>query len=90
MAMARLDSSSSETIIEGQAATGDILFQLGVMYALGRRVPVDLVSAHKWFNLAAMRGSSEAAGYRKEIAAEMTAAEIAAAQRDAREWLSRH
>lgn len=88
--MARLDVSSSEMIPEGQAATGDILFQLGVMYTLGRSVPMDLVSAHKWFNLAAMRGSKEAASYRKEIASEMSAADIAAAQREAREWLSRH
>ena len=88
--MARLDMTSLESIPEGQAASGDILLQLGVMYSTGRTVPVDLVAAHKWFNLAAFRGSSEAAQYRREVAEEMSAADIAAAQRDAREWLSQH
>ena len=88
--MARLDLASAENIIEGQCATGDILFQLGVMYATGRTVTTDLVAAHKWFNLAAHRGSTEAARYRRELADEMSAAQIAAAQREAREWLQRH
>jgi TPR repeat protein len=51
---------------------------------------VDLISAHKWFNLAAMRGSAAAKRYRVEIASEMTKAEIARAQKQAREWLTRH
>jgi TPR repeat protein len=53
-------------------------------------VAIDLVSAHKWFNLAAMRGNDDARRYRVEIAREMSRAEIAEAQRQAREWLSRH
>jgi uncharacterized protein len=88
--MARLDFNSTGTAVEGQAATSDVLFQLGVMAASGRSGPVDLVTAHKWLNLAAHRGSAEAARYRAELAAEMSAAEVAAAQRLAREWLSRH
>ncbi len=88
--MARLDNSSAEMMVEGAAATGDILFQLGVMYSTGRSVPLDYVAAHKWFNLAALRGSSDAARHRKELAAEMSSVEIATAQREAREWLSRH
>nr|WP_181703716.1 SEL1-like repeat protein [Chthonobacter albigriseus] len=88
--MARFNTASAEMIAEGQNASGDVLFQLGIMYATGRTVPIDLVAAHKWFNLAALRGSNEAARYRREVAEEMTAADIAAAQRDAREWLSRH
>lgn len=87
--MARLDMASADMIAEGQNANGDILFQLGVMYATGRTVPLDLVAAHKWFNLAAHRGSTEAARYRRELAAEMSAADVAAAQREAREWLAR-
>jgi uncharacterized protein len=47
----------------------------------------DLVSAHKWFNLAAMHGSREASALRTEIAAELSESEIAAAQRAARDWL---
>ena len=58
-----------------------------MMYSVGRSVPVDFVSAHKWFNLAAMRGKSEAVRLRREIAEQMSAAEIAEAQRAARAWL---
>jgi uncharacterized protein len=50
-------------------------------------VPADLVAAHKWFNLAASRGNAEAIRLRREIAAQMSDAEIAAAQRAARAWL---
>ena len=71
-------------------ASGEVFFELGLMYASGRSVPTDLVSAHKWFNLAAMRGNGEATRLRREIAAEMSAAEIAAAQRAARAWLTTH
>ena len=71
-------------------ASGEVFFELGLMYASGRSVPTDLVSAHKWFNLAAMRGNGEATRLRREIAAEMSPAEIAAAQRAARAWLTTH
>lgn len=88
--MARLDMASAETMLEGQSASSDMLFQMGVMYSTGRSVPLDLVAAHKYFNLAAHRGSAEAARYRKEIAYDMSSDQIAAAQREAREWLQRH
>ena len=71
-------------------ASGEVFYELGMMYAAGRTVPADLVSAHKWFNLAAMRGNPEAIRLRREIAGEMSAAEIAAAQRAARDWLTTH
>jgi TPR repeat protein len=48
------------------------------------------IEAHKWFNIAAMRGNAEAALMRQELATEMTPAEIAGAQRAAREWLTLH
>jgi len=64
------------------------LFQFGMRYVNGDAV--DLVAAHKWFNLAAMRGNPEAARLRREIAAEMSPEEIAAAQRAARDWLTTH
>ena len=51
-------------------------------------VPVDFVSAHKWFNLAAMHGNKQAGALRTEIAAELSENEIAAAQRAARDWLA--
>jgi uncharacterized protein len=71
-------------------ATADVLFELGMMYASGRAVPADLVAAHKWFNLAAMKGNAEAARLRREVAGEMTDARIGQAQRAARDWLKAH
>jgi len=87
--MLRLDFSSAEQFA-GHQATGDVFFQLGVMYATGRTVPMDLVTAHKWFNLAAHRGNAEAVRARKEITEEMTKDEVADALRAAREWLTTH
>jgi uncharacterized protein len=67
--------------------TAEALYDLGMMHASGRSAPVDLVTAHKWFNIAAMKGYAEAARMRREIAAEMTDSEIGQAQRAARDWL---
>lgn len=61
--------------------------ELGMLYAAGRAVPRDLVAAHMWFNLAALRGDREAAAQRQEIAAEMSREEIAQALARARSWL---
>ena len=58
-----------------------------MMYSTGSSVPTDYVSAHKWFNLAAMRGNEDATRLRREIAEQMSENEIAAAQRAARDWL---
>jgi uncharacterized protein len=68
-------------------ATGDMFYRLGMMYSIGGEVAADYVIAHKWFNLAAMRGNADAVRLRREIADEMTEAEIATAQRAARGWL---
>jgi TPR repeat protein len=89
--MARFDASHVEMAdVAPGGGTPDGLFQLGLMHCVGRDVPLDLVAAHMWFNIAALRGNAEAKRYRMEIAAELTKAEIAQAQRQAREWLSRH
>jgi len=70
-------------------ATGDDLFKLGILYSTGQGgAPLDYVSAHMLFNLAAMRGSNEAKIYRRELSNEMGAEEVAEAQRAAREWLA--
>jgi len=71
-------------------ADADQFFRLGLMYSNGESVPADMVAAHKWFNIAALRGSREAVRHRCEIAREMSSADIAAAQRAARMWLTRH
>lgn len=59
----------------------------GMMYATGRVVARDLVAAHMWFNIAALRGDREAAQRRQECASEMTRDEIAQALAWARAWL---
>ncbi len=72
------------------AARGDTnaLFDLGIAYSTGSGdVDVDLVEAHKWFNLAALNGSEEAMMCRADISDDMSAREIAEAQRQARAWL---
>ena len=71
--------------MEGRGA--DALFILGLKYCLGREVPKDLIAAHKWFNLAAMSGNDAARHYRLEVARGMAPADIAEAQRRARDWL---
>ena len=68
----------------------DAFLQLGMAYSNGREGAPDLVSAHKWFNLAALKGSQEALRYRQEVAREMNESDIAEAQRAAREWLYAH
>ena len=66
-------------IAEAEAGSVDALFELGVTYSTGRGgVSVDLIEAHKWFNLAALNGSTRGQECR---------AEIAEAQRQARAWL---
>lgn len=73
-----------------EAARGDskACFDLGIAYSSGADgVDVDLIQAHKWFNLAALAGNVRGQECRAEIAHEMSAWEIAEAQRQARAWL---
>src|SRR5688572_5878864 len=73
---------------EAESGSVEALYELGVTYSTGRGgVPVDLIEAHKWFNLAALSGCTRGQQCRAEIAIEMTAREIAEAQRQARSWL---
>ena len=75
------------------AAAGETeaCYELGVVFSTGSRgVASDLVEAHKWFNLAALSGCTRGQQCRAEIAIEMTAREIAEAQRQARSWLGSH
>ena len=70
------------------AAQGEAMAQvnLGAMYGDGRGVPQDYVLAHMWFNLAASKGLEVAADNREIVAKQMTTAQIAEAQKMAREW----
>jgi len=85
---------SEQAVCEGKtvqetpdANDAESLFNLGMRYSAGRDVEHDLITAHKWFNLAAMMGHEEALGARGELAREMTTEQIAEAQRQARAWL---
>ncbi|NGX97768.1 MAG: hypothetical protein G4V63_21930 [Candidatus Afipia apatlaquensis] len=71
-------------------ANGDILFDLGMIYSTSRSGLIDLVAAHKWFNLAALKGRVDAISLRQEIAGLMSDVEIATAQREARAWMATH
>jgi len=70
------------------AEQGDVAgqFYVGSFYALGKGVPVDNVSAYMWFNLSAAQGDTLAGVMRNKIATVMTPAQIAEAQKLAREW----
>jgi TPR repeat protein len=84
-----MEGAEMATMAQSQPGP-DVFFELGMIYSAGREVVADLVAAHKWFNLACAAGKREAARYREEVAREMTALEIADAQRAAREWLRTH
>jgi TPR repeat protein len=88
--MARYEILEAGVGAIGANAQADILFELGMMYATGRDCDADPVAAHKWFNIAAIKGSSRAAELRAELSATMSKAEIAQALRQAREWMTMH
>lgn len=73
------------------ASRGDAAaaFDLGVAHSTGTRgADVDLIAAHRWFNLAAAWGHEDAPGARADVADELTAREISIAQKAAREVLA--
>ncbi|WP_293943422.1 SEL1-like repeat protein [Sphingomonas sp.] len=92
--MAAISQKSADFLLRSRLADaerGDVeaLFELGVCYSTGRGgIAVDLVEAHKWFNLGALSGDTRSQQCRAEISIEMTAREIAEAQRQARSWLA--
>ena len=91
--MARFDFSDHSTGTIGATLftpAADVLFQMGLLCALGRDGDVDLVGAHMYFNLADRDGVEDAAFHRQEVAAQMSKQQLAKALRAAREWLSVH
>jgi len=88
--MARYEALSRDHVeLAAEAGMPDALFELGLMYCSGRGVATDLVEAHKWFSLAALRGNDDARRYRSEISSELSRTEISEAQRRARAWIGR-
>lgn len=84
----------SDTMLEAPCAyltaetRHEDLLQMGLVYSTGLGVAEDIVAAHKWFNLAALKGNEDAKMYRKDLSDMMSSSEIAQAQKSAREWLS--
>ncbi len=84
------DIKMAAALPAAEPADADDCFGLGMVYSSGAGVAVDLVQAHKWFNISAMRGHKDGARMRREIAEQMADAEIGFAQRAARDWLKSH
>ncbi|OYR19583.1 sel1 repeat family protein [Brucella thiophenivorans] len=67
-----------------------ILLEMGLKYAIGRDCEIDVIEAHKWLNIAAIRGNQKAERMRNQVAATMSKTELVAALRSAREWMTSH
>ncbi|HVY88039.1 MAG TPA: hypothetical protein VG942_04175 [Hyphomonadaceae bacterium] len=88
MAYADIQIEAPEALLTKDAAP-DELYRIGLIYSEGMDVAVDLVAAHKWFNIAASRGHRGAKLCRQEMADMMNQDEILKAQRAAREWMKK-
>lgn len=88
--MARFEVLDHELATMGGQAQADTLCEMGLRHATGRDGAIDLVAAHKWLNIAAIKGSDRAAELRADVAAMMTKMQLAAALRSAREWMTVH
>ncbi len=88
--MARFEILDQQMATLGGDAEADIFCEMGLMYAAGRDCPLDYVAAHKWLNIAAIKGSERAAELRADLALSMSKADLAAALRSAREWMTMH
>lgn len=71
----------------GAHSCPDDFYQAGLAYATGTGAEVNLIEAHKWFNLAAARGHEDAKTQRAEMADMLTSGEVKAALEAARAWL---
>ena len=69
-------------------ATAEELCKVGLAYSTGVGVDADMVQAHKWFNLAALKGSEEAKEYRQQMVDLLSSEEIKQALKSARDWLN--
>ena len=89
--MARLEMGEADLAqMSSSGGQCEELFNLGLKYSIGIDVETDMITAHKWFNLAAVAGNERAKDYRQEISRELSSEEISEAQKLAREWISLH
>ncbi|WP_320199328.1 SEL1-like repeat protein [Agrobacterium sp. rho-13.3] len=88
--MARFEVRDIEMAVAGGQSRADVFCNLGLIYATGRGCPVNLIAAHKWLNIAAIKGSERAAALRADLARNMSKADLATALRAARDWMTVH
>jgi TPR repeat protein len=87
-AMFNQDATAPFMPLPQPQSSGDELMRMGLLYSTGQGgAPLDYVSAHMLFNLAAMRGCEEAKRHRRDLSQEMDRDTIHEAQRAARQWL---
>jgi TPR repeat protein len=87
--MARYEMNDTDTVMGGETRA-DVFCEMGLMYATGRGCDIDMVAAHKWLNIAAIKGSDRAASLRADLSQSMSKIELAQALRAAREWMTMH
>lgn len=85
-----LDRYIAQRVRAAEKGIVDAYYDLGLLYSTGQGVEQNFIAAHKWFNLAAMKGLKRAVVDRAEVAREMNARQIAKAQREARQWQITH
>jgi TPR repeat protein len=87
-AVKRRDYATAVRLVRPLAEQGNAgaQYTLGVFYDNGLGVPQDRVTSYMWFSLSAAQGREGAAAFRDLIARRMTPAQIAEAQKRAREW----
>ena len=88
--MAQFLVSDIEKLVRGAQTKADAYCNLGLLYATGKGGRVDLVAAHKWLNIAAIKGSERAVSLRADLTRKMNKADLAVALREAREWMTMH
>ncbi len=87
MTIIEIAPRNEEIRVPEKNASPEQLFHLGLAYSTGQGVALNLIEAHKWFNLAALKGNQPAREWRSNLAREMSTDQIAEAQRQARAWL---
>ena len=79
------DSDQTASVVKGGA---EAAFELGMAYSSGSAgMPLDLVQAHRWLNVAAICGYRPAQDWRAEVASEMSGGDVVKAQKLARATL---
>ncbi|GAB2177987.1 tetratricopeptide repeat protein [Dongia sp. agr-C8] len=71
------------------AKDGPSMLALGQLYAEGKGVPQDLVTAHSWFDLAAANGVAEGATRAAALEANMSPTDVVRAKAQAAAWQPR-